>query len=559
MQINKITIENFRSISEKVFISGNKSKLKIFVGANNTGKSNILRAINLFFNKECEPGVLFKPNQDLNKYSANPINIYIELQFSNIDDKYVTRFIDKNCIGEFSDYLIKITCICYGTGSMQYSFTNIKGQKKDMPELLNRIMEFVNCVYIPAIKDYKTIINNEMMKKIVAATFHSWGRGIKTTRRLSRQREDFQRVLHSVQKILNTSSAIVSGIVKSVVPTINKFDFSLPYDNLEEFLGKIKFELSEVGMNEKVSLDVEGSGIQSFTIYSMLKLLYEIRPRSTDRKSQFIWLIEEPETFMHHDLQRKTFAKLKEYSDRIHIFLTTHSPVFIDKVDYNNTYSVEKDKTTKLKLVNVKNIMNVIGGNLGVSFQDLFMFNRFNILVEGESDKYLLEKLNELFKQNGDSGMLDLNNVELISCKSANGIKHFFHLYSVFNQYGSFFALFDRDKSGVECRNAMLKDKVDAKWLLIIPQSDYKKNNAIEDIVDKDVWEQCLGHLDDSGLIVKKIRQNKIVDYEFDNNCREAVKTEFSKKLIMYANQDLSKFLKYRELLQDLNKRIQNE
>ncbi len=172
MQINKIAVENFRSIAEKIFIDGNGSKLKIFVGANNTGKSNILRAVNLFFNGKNEPDVPFNASQDINKYSSKPVNIYIEMQFSNVDDKYITRFIDKKYPGEFRDYLVRIACIGYGTGSIQYSFTNIKGQKKDMPELWDRIKEYVNCIYIPVIKDYKTIINNEMMKKIVAATFH---------------------------------------------------------------------------------------------------------------------------------------------------------------------------------------------------------------------------------------------------------------------------------------------------------------------------------------------------------------------------------------------------
>ena len=542
-----------------MFVNGGGSKLKIFVGANNTGKSNILRAINLFFNGESEPGVPFNAGQDISNYSSKPVNVYIEMQFSNIDDKYITRFIDKKFYGEFRDYLVRVTCVCYSTGNIQYSFTNIKGQKKDMPDLWSRIKEYINCIYIPAIKDYKTIINNEMMKKIVAATFHSWGRGIKTTRRLSRQRHDFHRVLSSVQKILNTSSSIVSGIVTSAVPRINKFDFSLPYDNLEEFLGRLKFELSEDGMDEKVSLDVEGSGIQSFTIYSMLRLLYEIRPKSTARKSQVIWLIEEPETFMHHDLQRKTFDKLKEYSDRIHIFLTTHSPVFIDKVDYGNTYSVVKNKFTELSLVNVKNIMNVIGGNLGVSFHDISLFNRFNILVEGVSDKYLLSQFNELFKRRGYPDMLDLTHLDFIPCKSANGIEHFFHLYNIFNQYGSFFALFDRDKSGVACRSRMLNDNINEKALLLIPQSDYKKDNAIEDLVDKGIWDKCLKYLDQKGLIEIKSRKGQIVDYDFDSGRREEVKTEFSKKLVAYAKQDMSKFEKYREMLQNLNKQIKGE
>jgi len=65
MKIEKIEITNFRSIREKLLIEASNSNFKIFIGPNNSGKSNILRAINLFFNKETEPRVSYNPNIDL--------------------------------------------------------------------------------------------------------------------------------------------------------------------------------------------------------------------------------------------------------------------------------------------------------------------------------------------------------------------------------------------------------------------------------------------------------------------------------------------------------------
>ena len=51
MIIEKIEIENFRSIKKKVTLEDSPtSSFKVFVGPNNSGKSNILRALNLFFN-----------------------------------------------------------------------------------------------------------------------------------------------------------------------------------------------------------------------------------------------------------------------------------------------------------------------------------------------------------------------------------------------------------------------------------------------------------------------------------------------------------------------------
>ena len=58
--INRIIIRDFRSIS--VLAQNITSGFLPIVGANNSGKSNILRALNLFFNNETEPG--------------RPLNIY---------------------------------------------------------------------------------------------------------------------------------------------------------------------------------------------------------------------------------------------------------------------------------------------------------------------------------------------------------------------------------------------------------------------------------------------------------------------------------------------------
>jgi predicted ATP-dependent endonuclease of OLD family len=51
--ITKIAIKDFRSISQSDLEI--RSGYLPLVGANNSGKSNFLRALNLFFNNETEP------------------------------------------------------------------------------------------------------------------------------------------------------------------------------------------------------------------------------------------------------------------------------------------------------------------------------------------------------------------------------------------------------------------------------------------------------------------------------------------------------------------------
>lgn len=84
LRIKQIRIKNFRSI---VDLDINVDKMNIFVGLNDAGKSNILKALNLFFNNETEPGCAFDFETDYSKYApvrkkkAKEIEISIVLQY----------------------------------------------------------------------------------------------------------------------------------------------------------------------------------------------------------------------------------------------------------------------------------------------------------------------------------------------------------------------------------------------------------------------------------------------------------------------------------------------
>jgi AAA15 family ATPase/GTPase len=69
--IDKIEIRHFRSFDggtgqPRVLIQ-DLGDLNVFSGANDSGKSNVLRALNLFFNNEISPGVRFEKERDFSK------------------------------------------------------------------------------------------------------------------------------------------------------------------------------------------------------------------------------------------------------------------------------------------------------------------------------------------------------------------------------------------------------------------------------------------------------------------------------------------------------------
>ena len=83
LMITGIEIRNFRSIGRMRL---NCEDITTFIGENDAGKSNILRALNLFFNNETDYGHPFDFKQDWNRNAkeiqgrANEIRIALTLR-----------------------------------------------------------------------------------------------------------------------------------------------------------------------------------------------------------------------------------------------------------------------------------------------------------------------------------------------------------------------------------------------------------------------------------------------------------------------------------------------
>jgi len=82
-KIRQITIKNFRSIIE---LTMDTTDLTVIVGDNDCGKSNVLRALNLFFNRQTNPETPFNFSDDYNRFAeakakrAPEIEVRIDLE-----------------------------------------------------------------------------------------------------------------------------------------------------------------------------------------------------------------------------------------------------------------------------------------------------------------------------------------------------------------------------------------------------------------------------------------------------------------------------------------------
>jgi len=360
--IEKIEIKNFRSfgnrVKEKVEITNIKD-LNIISGANDSGKSNILRALNLFFNKHTDLNCFFDSEKDLFKkddLDADDVSqqmTTIKIHFLNPKNKnknkeaskvflpekfWVSRKFKKNC--EYSDF--------DQTSGLETSFKKEKGKnwnqfledEKLKPatkgSLNHQLTTFFNSIqfhYIPAIKDasYFSHLYGELQQTL-------WK---EKNSDLLKKKEGFENSIQSTTQNLMSEFKSIANIEQNFTPL-----FKLPQDLIN------LFKTLDISTG-KVDLTLRGDGIQAKLIPEMLyfiakkeqSLTTNTTTKGAKAKKYFIWGFEEPENSYEYKNAQLLANRFKEvFSKTAQIFLTTHSFNFISTEGTNiSTYRVWKD------------------------------------------------------------------------------------------------------------------------------------------------------------------------------------------------------------------------
>lgn len=172
----------------------------------------------------------------------------------------------------------------------------------------------------------------------------------------------------------------------------------------------------KLGMNVSIDdgisgdLDEKGHGLQRTFIVSMFltygELLREIeKEHPTDEEKEktafksLVFALEEPELYLHPQLQRSVYDSLKDISKKHQVMYCTHSPFFVDLNNYRDIVLLKKDessgKTTQLQceeelfstperksLQKIYRIMNEVDPK-----NEMF-FARKIVLTEGACEKH---------------------------------------------------------------------------------------------------------------------------------------------------------------------------
>lgn len=370
ISIKRIHIKNFRSIVDETI---ELSDFNTFVGKNDSGKSNVLKALNLFFNNQTDTDTEFVFEQDYSKLAKRGAKQAKEIIIS-IDVVIPESYVEAG---------IKTwTKVWRSKGLLSDNVKELFGKRTKAVTYLERLIYY----YIPAVKskEYFRSLLSQVYLSMTATANNSLS---ELNERYSLQLRNMTRGLSDeLKNVLHLDSAI-----------------QMPQD-LYVLFRDLTFSTSDKFVSE-IDLNRRGDGIKARHIPAILRYMQDNSKKTKAKgtiSNTYIWGFEDPENGVEYMSCFEMADELYESRCDRQILLTTHSPAFYNKHNQVDTtcYFVYKSDTGTSKYeteVNKKTISEEIG----------FMPLVTPFIIE-EREKYLgrelllkqqLKEINEKYNQ----------------------------------------------------------------------------------------------------------------------------------------------------------------
>lgn len=489
IKIIQVSIARFRSISKIEYNINEENNLIAFCGQNNIGKTNTLRAINLFFNPKEYETELDMPRIK-NATGGGAIHPKINIIFHDTDKSFYYSI-----IRNIKDFL-KDDIGLKGEKFERSGNNKINKQTLNEEEIKNILNNF-EFVYIESINTLMPELIEKLTSDMIDVEYDK--ARFSESKKILKEAYDIYR--DGLQEILNS-------FARDISETFQKFQdnwsvkFILP-NNSETFRGIISDDVSlQLDDSGNIGIIDKGAGLQRLTT---ILLNFEMLSRLHNKK-QVIACIDEPDVYLHEGLQRKLKSFFDENAKNMQLFITTHSKVFINPYNMKNVfllsskthvqYSVRKRKDINVKETILIDITEEEGYNqichhLGIEKVNYEVLQPFNLLVEGDCDKKYLRELCKYFT---------INVPNIISLNGADNAIKFLEFYESYYKDGRFKykpkikVLFDNDSKGREVFkkvNAKNYNNIYVKCILIqnyagnacCSLEKNTTNNEIEDFI----------------------------------------------------------------------------
>jgi putative ATP-dependent endonuclease of the OLD family len=389
MKLTEFHIRNFRSLRDVHL--GDLENLNVLIGKNSSGKSNILEGLSLLFENFSVTGGVTTGLVEymwFNRRTQDPIEFTATL---SLDENEVAAIFPKDYIDYMRSTRQNVNEISFsrkvlgvqGDWKTDYlkwgGLTLILEDRRLSPE------EAVNSVSdAPAQKPDDVTGAPQFTPQILG----------ETTDKIAQKVRGRFKLISAARDMKSPAVPQRTTLVDSQIQDqLWRWDQSIGESEQETYGGiesafadvtDMQLDLAAgqvyVKRPKRFPIASEGGGVQA-----SLNMIFYLKSES---QSNFIFAIEEPESHSHFEYQRQLFNVIRKFAENSQVFVSTHSPVFVDRSEPRNTWLVKNvgNETTVERVSELREVLDEIGARLS----DVFFFAGRIIFVEGQSDEIIV-------------------------------------------------------------------------------------------------------------------------------------------------------------------------
>jgi putative ATP-dependent endonuclease of OLD family len=359
----KLIIKNYRCIgSTPVEIDLNE--IVVLVGANNVGKSSILKAYELAMSQGSARANLEIedfPNNEIDEENLPEIELHTIVYDNSPGDQWIHTL-------ENGEMLVRERWVWNGEGKpkregwdveatawsekVPWGAPNVANARRPEP---HRVDAFDSPEeQAKAIKKLLMQALTERVKNLKAEN-HEEGVEENDYKKLITQVKELQKkIVSEAQQQIDEVNHELTGLIEKVFPNY-KIDFDAkPEDDLDSVINLFKTD-SQLLMGPAdgylSTVDRQGSGARRTLLWTAIKFISENNQKGKEEGAHIrphLLLIDEPEICLHPNAIREACNVLYDLPNtgNWQVMVTTHSPIFID---------FSKDNTTIIKVEKVAN------------------------------------------------------------------------------------------------------------------------------------------------------------------------------------------------------------
>lgn len=329
--IKRIHIKNFRSIVDEVV---ELKDFNCFVGKNDSGKSNVLKALNLFFNAETDFNTAFDFDSDYSKFAkrgkkqAREISITLDIVIPETFKEHGVKSWKKvwRVGGLHSDNIDTL----FQSGSRGITW-----------------LQRIQYQYVPAVK------SDDYFKNLLAKLYESMTDTANSA--LKDLNDEYSERLGDLTSELTIQLKQVLGMRSAIqMPT-----------NLSTLFRDMSFSTSDKFV-QGINLSQRGDGIKARHIPLILRYMERNIEKGRPKRSisgTYIWGFEEPENGVEYLASFELAQEFLSYTSERQMLVTTHSPAFYNqaKGEDSRCFLVNREGGISKYVVDSEDIVETMG------------------------------------------------------------------------------------------------------------------------------------------------------------------------------------------------------